>query len=382
MIGLARDVLVRSLAAVAGVTLAALALSIGLGWAGWLDPEVVEEPVSASLLVESFSCRRGERRTVLRRGVEDGYAPGNFEPSRRDRSSVRRMTGVGNRDYDEGGLDREFTDFFEPPRDTVSGLFVIRMIEADGVGNDSFILGDAVGHRNAGRSEAFPVFISTPSLLDSQPYWSRTGDVYSVPIEQIVFADGRTLTDYIRDPVESGMVDVSASDDTAVDFMALVTCSPPDSGRGMTFSYVNESGTAPPDRSLVRASCFPPDEAETSCDPFVGETDCGTALPLICYRPDDSLHPDFTPLQRLRNMDRYWSGGEFALSPPVAGQDFATIVEADAYCRANFGEEWRLADFHLGGRGFDIVGLGPTDYTGRVWIDIRDQPYATCWARE
>jgi len=359
----------------------ALALWIVVERTGLLANEPLAPAVSASLLIESYSCRRGETRTVLRRGVEDGYAPGNFEPSRPDRAGRQQIEGVGLRDFDDAEPDKIFMDYFEPPRDAVSGLFVIRMTEAANSRNDSVVIGDQTASRTSPAPRQLQVLQTTVQASHSNPVWSVTGDVYSANIADMEMDDGTSLLDYIRDPDIPGFVDVVISDDTAVDFMAMALCSPPMTDTGLTFWYspllADAIGGGP-----ARATCYPSDEAEDYCDPFVGNTSCATELPLICFRPGTNAIPDIQGDGVWDSYPRYWTGGDFALTDPVTANRFSSRGEADAFCQNEFGDDWRLADFHLAGRGFEIVANGPAGYEGRVWIDIRDQPYATCWGRE
>jgi hypothetical protein len=71
------------------------------------------------------------------------------------------------------------------------------------------------------------------------------------------------------------------------------------------------------------------------------------------------------------------------LTEPVAASRFATIAEANAFCSARFGREWRVADFMEGGRGFVFTATARQQVASqRAWVDIRDQPYGACWRRE
>jgi hypothetical protein len=361
----------------------ALALWIIAGRAGWLELEPgAAEPVSASFMAENFTCRRGETRTIERLGIEDGYATDNLEPARFDRAGSQRITGVGLRRYDEAGPDRDFLDYFQPPRDAVSGLLIIRMTSRDDDSNDTITIGDFPAERSRAPHVYAPTFRSSLQALRANPDWSVSGDIHSVPLERIMLEAGIGLLDHVRDPSGDGIVDIVISDDTSVDFMAMATCSPPAAGTGMAFWHLPLL-TAPGELSgAVRATCYAPPRDEPFCDPFVGDTPCDTALPLACYRAGDASFPASLSGTPSEQNARFWIGGELRLTTPLPADRFDSIEEANAFCRAEFGEDWRVADFHLSGRGFDIQAIGPSQYQGRVWLDIRDQPYATCWARE
>lgn len=128
------------------------------------------------------------------------------------------------------------------------------------------------------------------------------------------------------------------------------------------------------------ASCHPPDNM--ACDPFVGDTMCETPLPLACYRPGPEPYDPAAIRPRYQRNGRYWIGGAMRLTSPVRGDAFSTIEAANDHCEETFGDGWRVADFHLSGIGFQFMTRSPDGDTGRIWLDIRDQPYATCWSRE
>lgn len=368
-------------ATAAGLTcLAGMAMFRAAGWSG--DDEHSPEIVSASLVVERFSCRRGETRHVEWRGQEDGYASEDAEPARATRAGDTRMTGIGLRDFDQTGLDMELFDYFEPPRDLTSGLLVIRMYSQDTGRNDTILVGDYPDDAMNDDSATGDVFRNRLQSLAELSGWTQAGDVYWTDLGDISLESGRSLIDFVRDPDEEGLVDISVGDDTVVDAIALVTCSPPESGTGMTFfvrQLIDADGESP---GVVRATCYPQERSDGYCDPFVGETRCNRALPVVCFRPGVTPFPVASSGPGSGFDSRFWTGGDIALTPPVAGDEIATIADADALCRAEFGEDWRAGDFHLGGRGFLFQGAGTTEYEGRAWVDIRDQPYANCWSRQ
>ncbi|CAK9045252.1 Transcriptional regulatory protein DegU (Protease production enhancer protein), partial [Durusdinium trenchii] len=131
---------------------------------------------------------------------------------------------------------------------------------------------------------------------------------------------------------------------------------------GLTFwveaGRTDAEAAAPPepDRSvsLLTAYCTnSPDMNGRHCDPFVGDTPCAAELPMICYRPGRLPYPgraDGVQAEAMREL--FWSGGDFALTSAIAGERFETIDDANAYCRAEFGDDWRVADFHLAPQGY------------------------------
>jgi hypothetical protein len=158
-----------------------------------------------------------------------------------------------------------------------------------------------------------------------------------------------------------------------------------------------ESGST----NIVPASCSQPQNGMTwihsasngqigtitvgcnGCDPYLGDTPCTHQIPLLCISKPTPAFP--LPVS-LNNADQYnlWAGGVIATSQPVAGSTFANTAAANAYCVAQFGANWRVAEFHDGwGWNFQAYGgtVGaPTVPSTRFWVYINDQPAANCWS--
>lgn len=140
--------------------------------------------------------------------------------------------------------------------------------------------------------------------------------------------------------------------------------------RGMTFHagrYETSCGI-----SLLRCG---------SCDPYQGDTPCSTPLQVLCFRPDMMPNPG------VANYDTAgWSGGSVAAAPARAADSFVDRAEVDAYCEAQLGPGFRVAEFHdgkfagangfFGGWGFWAYGNVEPDQ--RYWTYIDDQ--TNCWA--
>ena len=114
------------------------------------------------------------------------------------------------------------------------------------------------------------------------------------------------------------------------------------------------------------------------CPPFPGYH--------IYYPSRRQPSPAFSLPAGLDNSDPYysWAGGVVATTQPVAGSTFGTIAAANAYCAAQFGANWRVAEFH-DGWGWNFLAYGgtvsaPSVPSARFWVDIYDQPQGTCWA--
>ena len=109
-----------------------------------------------------------------------------------------------------------------------------------------------------------------------------------------------------------------------------------------------------------------------SCDAYIGDTACSTALPVLCLRQDRRPAPD----AGLRDS---WGEGEIALAPAVAGSTFGSQAEADTYCSTHLGPGWRLAEHHDGqGHGWMLHAAGAIAQGTRFWVANNDMP-ANCW---
>ncbi|MFY9820544.1 MAG: hypothetical protein WAM82_04130 [Thermoanaerobaculia bacterium] len=114
------------------------------------------------------------------------------------------------------------------------------------------------------------------------------------------------------------------------------------------------------------------------CDAYQGDTPCTTALPLLCIKKTGPGFPLPPPASvDLTSIYHQWSGGVVgttsAIVPPT------TLAAANALCAQEFGEDWRVAEFHDGwGWYFQTYG-GIGNGSSRFWVDIDDQPGATCW---
>lgn len=347
---------------------------------------------SGMLVLEAFECRRAETSHLVLRGLEDSYRPGNVEGARIERSGLDQSLNIGTRDYDEGRQDADLFDYFRLPATTVSGRFVIRMQPPTTTRNDTLILGsfaESLAFLEGGEGGFLDLGLEN---LAQTPGWSQRSDIYWADLGDIELRSGATLIEFIRDPTRDGVIDMMVGDDTIVDFAGIAFCTEPESSNGLTLWVQSASariadGQSPAfggEPSYLMAMCTnDPDELGRYCDPFVGDTSCDTPLPLICYRPGDHPYPGETVWARtgLNIPARFWSGGEFELTLPILAEQFETFESANNYCQAHFGDEWRVADFHIDAQGYRFSGLGRTTYIGRAWVDIRDQPYGTCWSR-
>lgn len=142
---------------------------------------------------------------------------------------------------------------------------------------------------------------------------------------------------------------------------------------GVTW-VIRENGPGP--ESTVHMSS----DAQTQA--YVGDTPATASLPVLCINVDESLGvpPGITP-------DFYagWARGTVAATPPVPGRSLTSWASADTVCAQNFGQDWRMAEFHDGRYGDNLEYFGgwsfwayedsahPLPRGTRFWVAINDQ---------
>ncbi len=146
-----------------------------------------------------------------------------------------------------------------------------------------------------------------------------------------------------------------------------------DGKKGLTFESRAEGETNK--AGIFTASCGKTPNGKPSCNPNLGDTSCQLSRPVLCLLDIDAPVPD------MLTSPQYWAGGILALSSPELGSRFKRLSDTNAYCAATFGEGWRVASFHDGG-GWALKGYGvPQNNKERFWVDIKNKPEGTCWAR-
>lgn len=146
-------------------------------------------------------------------------------------------------------------------------------------------------------------------------------------------------------------------------------------------------GVSPADTpaGVVLVGCHGlPKTAAGSCDAYVGDTECSTALPVLCVNIDNRDVP--TGLQT--TFYSGWLGGEIALAPPVRGDTFVDRAAADLWCSDHFGSAWRMGEHHdrsngQGGWSFYAAGagIGENLLHTRFWTAINDTA-GNCWNKK
>lgn len=341
-------------------------------------------PASGMDILRAYECRRGETKSIIVRGVEDNHSPAGEEPIfiREGRMNAA-VQSFANGSYDQVQPDRRLTDSFKAPPNTASGLFLMRLKPVADNQNDSFGIGDLTkrGPSRLNRGN----FGHAISTLGAAPGWSRQGEYYSADLAGIQlmrlaengsFVPTQTLLEFIRAGGADGWVDYNVQDDTSVDFVGIALCREPPRGKGLSLA---PTSIATPMSGVVALTCFFGGQNDQMCDPYVGDTACSSQLPVACIRPDGRPVPKAL---LGHNAGTAWSGGQLAFTEPVAGSRFANFRQVDAYCAARFGTGWRTARWHDGPGNSGIAGrTASISPQSRVWIDIADSPYATCWAR-
>ena len=133
--------------------------------------------------------------------------------------------------------------------------------------------------------------------------------------------------------------------------------------KGMTYDWLSTNTAS----HAVRMGCY---ATSGSCDPYVGDTSCDAALPLLCIEPKAS---------DLTSPGGDWTGGKLGATPPLKGTRFASVSDANTMCQRTFGTTWRVAEFHDYSSGFSMSGEGLWVSDSRMWVDVNDQP-GNCWS--
>jgi subtilisin family serine protease len=149
--------------------------------------------------------------------------------------------------------------------------------------------------------------------------------------------------------------------------------------------------------------CGQPSIGSSCCDAYKGDTLCSVSLPVLCVNVDGSSRPPYDLYGGGSAMPQaYYNGwleGTASLTSPVPGISFSNLNDVNAYCEAQFGAGYRVAEFHDGrwidgmdastfhGSTWPIItsfgGWGfyaPTQFpnTSRFWVHINNQN-ANCW---
>jgi len=330
--------------------------------------------------LDSWTCLKGETKHILLGGVEDGYSrlgDETIEPSQGHVEFLESLdstsTITAGRSYDVDGADKQLIDRFNLPTRIASGLYVVKTKSVGGVENDTLKL--IWPEKEASHTLHF-------NRLDTSPKWQVEQDILSIPLNDLIFTDNSSeqknitskAADIFAEDDENRSVFISIGDDHIVDFMGFALCTAPNKNNGLTFQI---DPIESDEQSYVRLGCK--NLAQTKqCDLYVGNLDCKALRPLTCFREGNATLPQGLQLPQLRQS---WTGGEIKFSSPVSGNKFKTQDEATAFCKAEFGENWRTLDMQDGFLHFNITAMGSAaSGQTEAWVDARGQPYTNCWA--
>lgn len=368
-----------------GLVLIACGALAGYVWMG-MPVDAAKAPPSGMDILRGYKCRKGETKTIVVRGAEDNHSPAGIEPNfiRPGRRNPDVQSYFAGGSYDQVQADKRMTDSFPAPANTAHGLFLIKLKPVANNETDTFSIGELASTTST-KGERGRFGGSLPALA-SNAGWTKDGELLFAALGDIPIRrqnqDGKlmedgTLLDFIRAGVSEGWVDFMVQDDTSVDFAGATLCLEPPRDRGVTMAAF--AGPDMPMKGVVAISCGHNGEQQPMCDPYVGDTQCSTALPVACIRPDGLPVP--------RALAKHfagpaWSGGRLAFTEPLAASRFASYRDVDAICAARFGKAWRTARWHDGPANLAISGYSDVAApSSRVWIDLVGSPYGTCWSR-
>ena len=168
----------------------------------------------------------------------------------------------------------------------------------------------------------------------------------------------------------------SVQDDTMVESAQLeYECGgkPDDGGKkGLTFGNYDRDKVS----GIATAACQ--GQPGPDCNPYQGDTSCSALRPVLCIDRANLPNPTSNTAD-----PQHWSGGVIATTPAVPGSQFANKAAVDAFCKANFGPAFEVAEFHMQpgriGWKFGAYGSYGKPHAERAWVHIDDQPAGNCW---
>jgi hypothetical protein len=110
--------------------------------------------------------------------------------------------------------------------------------------------------------------------------------------------------------------------------------------------------------------------SDETTNAYAGDTSCDVELPVLC------LHKSWLPAPEGMTFDFYngWTGGDVALTAPVAGHTLTSRDAADALCARTFGAGFAMGEHHDGGGGWHWWARGTLSTTSRFWATVDNQP--------
>lgn len=155
--------------------------------------------------------------------------------------------------------------------------------------------------------------------------------------------------------------------------------------KGLTFGWYPHdviTGTATVSCQGGPAS---PNPNQGACDPYNGDTPGNVKLPVLCFHKLGMPYP--VPNTGASSGASHWSGGVIATTLPVSPIAMGWLnqprAQVDAYCAAQFGPGWQVAEFHMGqGSGWKFGAYGHVGKPGkqRFWVHINNQANGNVWS--
>jgi hypothetical protein len=262
-------------------------------------------------------------------------------------------------------------------------------------GNDVLSIGELSDIGDDYLPERHHSFSSNLQDLTDYPGWHfSSGSILSARLEDIKFSylppteqdmepdrTHKTLLSFVQAIQNQGRFSILIHDDTGVDYIGAALCIEPSENLGLTFSSYEPFQRLDADLQLLTCELNIKSQA---CNPFIGDTPCSSARPLACFR-DSGVPVPSSVLDLSKGhqdlVQTRWGAGDVEFTPPIRGDTLATLAEANEVCVKTFGEDWRVLDFHDGGLKGVSSRRSASAPNDRVWVDIKDQPRGTCWAR-
>jgi len=106
------------------------------------------------------------------------------------------------------------------------------------------------------------------------------------------------------------------------------------------------------------------------CNPYLGDTPCRSLRPVLCVNHLNLNRPGYVP------ADSYsgWTGGFLGLTAPIQGCKLTSQAAGDAYCAAQLGCGYVMAEWH---DGLAIAGMNASTNAGNSWVVANASPTGT-----
>jgi len=334
---------------------------------------------------ETNQCARGETKHLVIAGVEDNFSASGSEAATKSQRVMSQThtpawnSGVGGT-FDGRQVNRKIFSHLDFPNNVRSGKF---MIGLDPIGELLGTDGMAIGNLGSVPANSGPISPNRTGFRYTGTNWTpavggsgnltTSGKNHAINFNQMTLVGGGTLENYYQNSGDT-VLDVYVQDDHSVDYVAASVCTGPEK-KGMTWGVRDPEPESV--NGVAHVGCN--DKNGGKCEPYNGDTSCGTALPILCLNP--------MKLQKPQNLtesqwDR-WSGGVIGTTNPMAAP--STLAQANSECVKEFGPGWRVAEHHdayPGTSGWAFSAYGNVGTKGkRFWTDIKNQPNGVCWSR-